>query len=239
MSKKTIGILLRFLIALSIPTAVFCVVANVIPMLSTDETHTFIGIFVIIVSTIVLLSVAVATATATTTKTDNTPIDIEVIWIGFIAIIVLTLLGHVFLGVPGQNVFGWYFNVAQEDGEFLVNIVLIYGWALSVLVWIFCLYEELKKARPDLFKSEEKGDSNLLGGWYILGGNSFFPVLAFEEGRKVTFTDGEIIKEFKYHICCNTCLILTAEDGEKASIKRSWFDNVPHLFYNDLEFVKR
>ena len=125
--------------------------------------------------------------------------------------------------------------------EDIIVFLIIYGWALSVFMWVYNLFKKQKDiANIDNINNATNGNDDLIGGWYGVDSNlsCWLPVLAFEKDYIATFSDGKIVKEYSYHICCSTCIILTAKDGEKIFVKRIWVKGKPHLFYNEQAFTQ-
>ena len=120
-------------------------------------------------------------------------------------------------------------------------IVFISGWALSVFMWTCNLFKKQKEiTKTDNTCNKTNDNDDLIGGWYGVDSklSCWLPVLAFEKNYTATFSDGKIVKEYNYHICCSTCIILTAKDGEKIFVKRVWVKGKPHLFYNEQAFTQ-
>lgn len=132
-----------------------------------------------------------------------------------------------------SSIFAWV-ELNQEEKE---GITIIFAWSLSILVWTYNLFKSLRQETP--IKDETKDNEDLIGGWYAVDSKySWFPVWAFEPDYSATYYDGKSIKEYKYHICCNTCIILTSKDGEKMCIERVWIEEKPHLVYNEQAFTQ-
>lgn len=211
---------LLFLIALAIPTIVFIIMAYMMSVLLKGDVvlSPFICIalvtyFLIVSAELINESVAGAIGTA------------------FGVGLGTAALFYFFC----SEKFGFKIDVEREE---IIAILFIYGWTLSVFMWTCNLF---KKQRDVTNTDNETDDNNdLIGGWYSVDSNlsCWLPVLAFEKNYIATFSDGKIVKEYNYHICCSTCIILTAKDGEKIFVKRIWVKGKPHLFYNEQAFTQ-
>lgn len=132
------------------------------------------------------------------------------------------------------------FKVKLEWND-MIAILFIYGWTLSVFRWTCNLFKKQKDIiNTNNINNATNDNDDLIGGWYGVDSNlsCWLPVLAFEKNYIATFSDGKIVKEYSYHICCSTCIILTAKDGEKIFVKRIWVKGRPHLFYNEQAFTQ-
>lgn len=132
------------------------------------------------------------------------------------------------------------FKVKLEWND-MIAILFIYGWTLSVFRWTCNLFKKQKDIiNTNNINNATNDNDDLIGGWYGVDSNlsCWLPVLAFEKNYIATFSDGKIVKEYSYHICCSTCIILTAKDGEKIFVKRIWVKGKPHLFYNEQAFTQ-
>ena len=108
-------------------------------------------------------------------------------------------------------------------------------------MWTCNLFKKQRDvANTDNANNKTDYNNDLIGGWYGVDSklSCFLPVLAFEKNHIVTFSDGRIVKEYDYHICCSTCIILTAKDGEKIFVKMVLVKGKPHLFYNEQAFTR-
>lgn len=216
--------ILLFLIALFIPFVAFLIMAYMMSMLLKGCAGLSVYICVTIITCLLIASAEqinedVGSALATT--------------IGIlIGTAILFLFFSLFTDECGYKVeFG-------EKGKTI--ILLIYGWALSVFMWTYNLFKKQKQLEIPELNSEIKDNEDLIGGWYEVDSKSsyWFPVLAFEQDYTATFSDGKIVKEYSYHICCSTCIIFTTKEGEKAYVERVWIDEKPHLLYNGQIFTQ-
>lgn len=137
--------------------------------------------------------------------------------------------------------YGFKIDVEDVEREDIIAILFIYGWTLSVFMWTCNLFKKQRDvANTDNANKETDDNNDLIGGWYGVDSklSCWLPVLAFEKDYNATFSDGKVVKEYSYHICSNTCIILTAKDGEKIFVKRTWVKGKPHLFYNEQAFTQ-
>ena len=209
--------ILLFLIALAIPTAVFLIMAYMMSFLLKEDTAFSLYACAIIVTSFLIVCAGLI----------NEDID------GSIGIIFGIVLG---VAVP----LFFLFKEKLERNDMIV-ILFICGWTLSVFMWAYNLFKKQKDiANTDNINNATNDNDDLIGGWYGVDSNlsCWLPVLAFEKNYIATFSDGKIVKEYSYHICCSTCIILTAKDGEKIFVKRVWVKGKPHLFYNEQAFTQ-
>lgn len=214
---------LLFLVALAIPTIVFLIMAYMMSFLLKGNVVLFPFICIIIVTYLLI-----ASAEHINKKVDSALGKSIGILIG------TGILFYVFFLEADKND---YKTIVNE----LIVILFIYGWALSVFMWAYNLFKKQKDiANTDNINNTTNDNDDLIGGWYGVDSNlsCWLPVLAFEKNYIATFSDGKIVKEYSYHICCSTCIILTAKDGEKIFVKRIWVKGKPHLFYNEQAFTR-
>lgn len=214
---------LLFLIALAISTIVFIIMAYIMSILLKGNTTlspylciVIVTYFLIVSAELINESVTGATGTA--------------FGIGLGTVVVF----YVFC----SEEFGFKVDLKRED---IIAILFIYGWTLSVFMWTYNLFKKQNDVNNmDNTNNETNDNDDLIGGWYGVDSklSCWLPVLAFEKNYIATFSDGKIVKEYNYHICCNTCIILTAKDGEKIFVKRVWVKGKPHLFYNEQAFTQ-
>ena len=214
---------LLFLVALAIPTIVFLIMAYMMSFLLKGNVVLSPFICIIIVTYLLI-----ASAEHINKKVDSALGKSIGILIG------TGILFYVFFLEADKND---YKTIVNE----LIVILFIYGWALSVFMWAYNLFKKQKDiANTDNINNATNDNDDLIGGWYGVDSNlsCWLPVLAFEKNYIATFSDGKIVKEYSYHICCSTCIILTAKDGEKIFVKRIWVKGKPHLFYNEQTFTQ-
>ena len=214
---------LLFLVALAIPTVVFLIMAYMMSFLLKGNVVLSPFICIIIVTYLLI-----ASAEHINKKVDSALGKSIGILIG------TGILFYVFFLEADKND---YKTIVNE----LIVILFIYGWALSVFMWAYNLFKKQKDiANTDNINNTTNDNDDLIGGWYGVDSNlsCWLPVLAFEKNYIATFSDGKIVKEYSYHICCSTCIILTAKDGEKIFVKRIWVKGKPHLFYNEQTFTQ-
>lgn len=214
---------LLFLVALAIPTIVFLIMAYMMSFLLKGNVVLSPFICIIIVTYLLI-----ASAEHINKKVDSALGKSIGILIG------TGILFYVFFLEADKND---YKTIVNE----LIVILFIYGWALSVFMWAYNLFKKQKDiANTDNINNTTNDNDDLIGGWYGVDSNlsCWLPVLAFEKNYIATFSDGKIVKEYSYHICCSTCIILTAKDGEKIFVKRVWVKGKPHLFYNEQAFTR-
>ncbi len=214
---------LLFLIALAIPTVVFLIMAYMMSFLLKGNVMFSPFICIIIVTYLLIASAE--------------HINEEV----------GSALGKSIGILIGAAILPYYlftdkydYKIAFWENERII-ILFIYGWALSVFMWAYNLFKKQKDiANTDNINNATNDNDDLIGGWYGVDSNlsCWLPVLAFEKNYIATFSDGKIVKEYSYHICCSTCIILTAKDGEKIFAKRIWVKGKPHLFYNEQAFTQ-
>lgn len=214
---------LLFLVALAIPTAVFLIMAYMMSFLLKGNVVLSPFICIIIVTYLLI-----ASAEHINKKVDSA-------------------LGKSIGILIGTEILFYFFFLEADKNDYktivneLIVIQFIYGWALSVFMWTYNLFKKQKDiANTDNINNTTNDNDDLIGGWYGVDSNlsCWLPVLAFEKNYIATFSDGKIVKEYSYHICCSTCIILTAKDGEKIFVKRIWVKRKPHLFYNEQAFTQ-
>lgn len=214
---------LLFLVALAIPTIVFLIMAYMMSFLLKGNVVLFPFICIIIVTYLLI-----ASAEHINKKVDSA-------------------LGKSIGILIGTEILFYFFFLEADKNDYktivneLIVILFIYGWALSVFMWAYNLFKKQKDiANTDNINNTTNDNDDLIGGWYGVDSNlsCWLPVLAFEKNYIATFSDGKIVKEYSYHICCSTCIILTAKDGEKIFVKRIWVKGKPHLFYNEQTFTQ-
>lgn len=213
---------LLFLVALAIPTAVFLIMAYMMSMLLKGSAGLSIYICV---TTVTCLLIASA-------EQINEDVDSALGMSIGILIGSAIVLYYLFTEEYGYKVeFG-------EKGKTI--ILLIYGWTLSVFMWTYNLFKKQKQLETPEIDNEIKDNEDLIGGWYGVDSKDscWLPVFAFEQDYTATFSDGKIVKEYSYHICCSTCIILTTKEGEKIYVKRVWIEGKPHLFYKEQVFTQ-
>ena len=214
---------LLFLVALAIPTVVFLIMAYMMSFLLKGNVVLSPFICIIIVTYLLI-----ASAEHINKK-------------------VASALGKSIGILIGTEILFYFFFLEADKNDYktivneLIVILFIYGWALSVFMWAYNLFKKQKDiANTDNINNATNDNDDLIGGWYGVDSNlsCWLPVLAFEKNYIATFSDGKIVKEYSYHICCSTCIILTAKDGEKIFVKRIWVKGKPHLFYNEQTFTQ-
>ena len=214
---------LLFLVALAIPTVVFLIMAYMMSFLLKGNVVLSPFICIIIVTYLLI-----ASAEHINKKVDSA-------------------LGKSIGILIGTEILFYFFFLEADKNDYktivneLIVIQFIYGWALSVFMWAYNLFKKQKDiANTDNINNATNDNDDLIGGWYGVDSNlsCWLPVLAFEKNYIATFSDGKIVKEYSYHICCSTCIILTAKDGEKIFVKRIWVKGKPHLFYNEQTFTQ-
>lgn len=214
---------LLFLVALAIPTVVFLIMAYMMSFLLKGNVVLSPFICIIIVTYLLI-----ASAEHINKKVDSA-------------------LGKSIGILIGTEILFYFFFLEADKNDYktivneLIVILFIYGWALSVFMWAYNLFKKQKDiANTDNINNATNDNDDLIGGWYGVDSNlsCWLPVLAFEKNYIATFSDGKIVKEYSYHICCSTCIILTAKDGEKIFVKRIWVKGKPHLFYNEQTFTQ-
>ena len=214
---------LLFLVALAIPTIVFLIMAYMMSFLLKGNVVLSPFICIIIVTYLLI-----ASAEHINKKVDSA-------------------LGKSIGILIGTEILFYFFFLEADKNDYktivneLIVILFIYGWALSVFMWAYNLFKKQKDiANTDNINNATNDNDDLIGGWYGVDSNlsCFLPVLAFEKNHIVTFSDGRIVKEYDYHICCSTCIILTAKDGEKIFVKMVLVKGKPHLFYNEQAFTR-
>lgn len=214
---------LLFLVALAIPTVVFLIMAYMMSFLLKGNVVLSPFICIIIVTYLLI-----ASAEHIHKKVDSA-------------------LGKSIGILIGTEILFYFFFLEADKNDYktivneLIVIQFIYGWALSVFMWAYNLFKKQKDiANTDNINNTTNDNDDLIGGWYGVDSNlsCWLPVLAFEKNYIATFSDGKIVKEYSYHICCSTCIILTAKDGEKIFVKRIWVKGKPHLFYNEQAFTQ-
>lgn len=214
---------LLFLVALAIPTVVFLIMAYMMSFLLKGNVVLSPFICIIIVTYLLI-----ASAEHINKKVDSA-------------------LGKSIGILIGTEILFYFFFLEADKNDYktivneLIVILFIYGWALSVFMWAYNLFKKQKDiANTDNINNTTNDNDDLIGGWYGVDSNlsCWLPVLAFEKNYIATFSDGKIVKEYSYHICCSTCIILTAKDGEKIFVKRIWVKGKPHLFYNEQTFTQ-
>lgn len=122
-----------------------------------------------------------------------------------------------------------------------ITITLIFGWSLTVFFWTYNLFEKQKENETvnAIDSKDINNNADLIGGWYGVDSKEscWLPVLDFEKNYIAIFSDGKIVKEYSYRICCNNSIILTNKE-ENIYVKRLWIEKKPHLFYNGQAFTK-
>lgn len=133
-------------------------------------------------------------------------------------------------------------NIALLGEKEKITITLIFGWSLTVFCWTYNLFKKQKE--NEMSNTIDSNDiindnADLIGGWYGVDSKEscWLPVLAFEKNYIAIFSDGKIVKEYSYRICCNNSIILTNKE-EKIYVKRIWVKKKPHLFYNGQAFTQ-
>ena len=211
-----------FLIALAIPTIVFIIMAYMMSILLKGNTTLSPYVCIVIVTNALIISAELINEKVA----------------GAIGTSIGILLGIAALFGFFNDFFGFKVDYKKED---IIAIFIICGWALSVFMWTYNLFKKQNDVNNINNTNNEMDDNNdLVGGWYGVDSklSCFLPVLAFEKNYIVTFSDGKIVKEYNYHICCSTCIILTAKDGEKVFVKMILVKGKPHLFYNEQAFTR-
>lgn len=211
---------LLFLIALAIPTIVFIIMAYMMPILLKGDITLSPYICIIIVTQFLIISAYQINDDFGTSLAKS------------VGILLGVILGASFL-------YFWCFkeelvNINEKE---ILMIMFIFGWTLSISEWTSNLF---KKQQEVSNSNEISVNDDLLGAWYGVDSklSCWLPVLVFEKNYIATFSDGKVVKEYNYHICCNTCIILTAKDGEKFYVKRVWIKGKPQLFYNEQVFTQ-
>lgn len=222
---------LFFLIALAIPTIVFIIMAYMMSALLKENVTLSPNIFLVMIVTFFLI----ASAELINEKTSSALGKSIGILIG-----TAILFGYfnAFIEVFCESYFGSTVPFKKED---IIAILIICGWILSVFMWTYNLFKKQKDVTNiDNANKETDDNDDLIGGWYGCDSNlsCWLPVLAFEKNYNATFSDGKVVKEYSYHICCSTCIILTAKDGEKVFVKRVWIQEKPHLFYDGQTYTR-
>lgn len=213
---------LLFLIALAIPTIVFLIMAYMMAVLLKENTALAFQYYA---CTIIVTYLLVASAYHINSDAANVGIG-NSLGNSLGLLIASAILGAFLVGIL-------YDHHIPLDAESQFIITFIYGWALSVFTWTYNLFKK------DAIGNGTNDNDDLIGGWYGVDSKlSCCPVLAFEKNYIATFSDGKIVKEYNYHVCCSTCIILTAKDGEKIFVKRIWIKHEPHLYYNEQEFTR-
>ena len=214
---------LLFLVALAIPTIVFLIMAYMMSFLLKGNVVLSPFICIIIVTYLLI-----ASAEHINKKVDSA-------------------LGKSIGILIGTEILFYFFFLEADKNDYktivneLIVILFIYGWALSVFMWAYNLFKKQKDiANTDNINNTTNDNDDLIGGWYGVDSNlsCWLPVLAFEKNYIATFSDGKIVKEYSYHICCSTCIILTAKNGEKIFVQRGWIKEKPHLIYNEQVFTQ-
>lgn len=217
---------LLFLIALAISTIVFIIMAYMMSILLKGNTTLSPYVCIVIVTNALIVSAELINEKVA----------------GAIGTSIGILLGIAALFSFFNGFFEGYFDSKVDyKKEDITAILIICGWALSVFMWTYNLFKKQNNvSNIDSTNNETDDNNDLIGGWYGVDSklSCFLPVLAFEKNYIVTFSDGKIVKEYNYHICCDTCIILTAKDGEKIFVKRVWVKGKPHLFYNEQAFTR-
>lgn len=108
--------------------------------------------------------------------------------------------------------------------------------------WAYNLFKKQKESETsNIIDSNDIINDNvdLIGGWYGVDSKEscWLPVLVFEKNYIAIFSDGKMVKEYSYRICCNNSIILTNKE-EKIYVKRIWVKEKPHLFYNGQAFTQ-
>lgn len=221
---------LLFLIALAIPTIVFFIMAHMIAIILKGNTTLSPYICITIITYLLIVS-----ANQLNENVGNSlGISAGVLIGATFSLYCLYLINSGSYDTVNKH------HVIIGEKEKLI-IVFISGWALSVFMWTCNLFKKQKEiTKTDNTCNKTNDNDDLIGGWYGVDSklSCWLPVLAFEKNYTATFSDGKIIKEYNYHICCSTCIILTAKDGEKIFVKRVWVKGKPHLFYNEQAFTQ-
>ena len=219
---------LLFLIALAIPTIVFIIMAYMMSILLKGNTT--LPLYVCITTVTFLL---IASASQINNGIGNS-LGIATVFIICIALFVIPSIEGFVEGYNGTA----KYVIAEKEG---LRIMFICGWASCVFMWTYNLFNKQENVtNTDKTNNETDDNNDLIGGWYGVDSqlSCWLPVLAFEKDSSATYSDGEIVKEYSYHVCCSTCIILTAKDGEKIFVKRVWVQEKPHLFYNGHTFTR-
>ena len=215
---------LLFLIALAIPTIVFLIVAYMMSVLLKGNATASPNLCIVIVTYLLIASIALINEEVGSALGKSFGM----------------LLGALILPYYSLSTDKYGYKILFEENDRIV-FLFICGWALSVFMWTYNLFKKQNYvSNMDNTNKETDDNDDLIGGWYGVDSklSCFLPVLAFEKNYIATFSDGKIVKEYNYHICCNTCIILTAKDGEKIFVKRVWVKGKPHLFYNEQAFTQ-
>lgn len=215
---------LLFLIALAIPTIVFLIVAYMMSVLLKGNATASPNLCIVIVTYLLIASIALINEEVGSALGKSFGM----------------LLGALILPYYSLSTDKYGYKILFEENDRIV-FLFICGWALSVFMWTYNLFKKQNYvSNMDNTNKETDDNNDLIGGWYGVDSklSCFLPVLAFEKNYIATFSDGKIVKEYNYHICCNTCIILTAKDGEKIFVKRVWVKGKPHLFYNEQAFTQ-
>lgn len=216
MSKILMSKILLFLIALLIPTAIFLTLIVMMSVLLKGNAE--LSVCCIAVVTFFLI----ISAEQMNGELSEVFVSSIIILIGAIVLSCIAIF-PIFEKMFGREV------IIDEQMVFF----LVCGWSLSCVVWTCNLFKKQEELRI-----VENGD--LIGGWYgVNGGESrWLPVLAFEKDYTATFYDGKIVKEYNYHICCNTGIVLIDKEGEKNYVERFWVKGKPHLIFNGQKFTQ-
>ena len=215
---------LLFLVALAIPTVVFLIMAYMMSVLLKGNATASPIFYIIIVTYLLIASIALINEEVGSALGKSAGM----------------LLGAIILPYYLLSTDRYGDKILFEENE-RIAFLFICGWALSVFMWTYNLFKKQKDiANTDNTNNKTDDNDDLIGGWYGVDSklSCWLPVLAFEKNHIATFSDGKIVKEYNYHICCNTCIILTAKDGEKIFVKRVWVKGKPHLFYNEQAFTR-
>lgn len=135
----------------------------------------------------------------------------------------------------------YYFTLRDiEKINGLEGIIIICTWLLNISICTYILFLKWKQ-----FEAKTSTDIKyLIGGWYVneKQNTDLLPVLVFEKDYTATFIDkNRKIKNYSYHVCCNTCIILTPEEEEeenKIYVQRKWISGKPYLNFNNLELTQ-
>lgn len=219
---------LLFSIALLIPSIVFSIMIYMMSMLLKGNVELSIYICT---TTVVLLLITIAE------QFNNN--DAFIAFgkpVGVVAGIVIIFYS---LSVSFED-FNNYIAFLGKEGRIIIT--LISGWSLTVFSWTYNLFKmQNENETSSIIDSNDitNGNADLIGGWYGVDSkeNCWLPVLAFEKNYIAIFSDGKIVKEYSYRICCNNSIILTNKE-EKIYVKRVWINKKPHLFYNGQEFTQ-
>ena len=213
---------LLFLIALAIPTIVFIIMAYMMSALLKGNATASPNFYIIIVTYLLIASIALINEEVGSALGKSAGM----------------LLGAIILPYYLLSTDKYGDKILFEENE-RIAFLFICGWALSVFMWTYNLFKKQNDvSNMDNTNNETDDNNDLIGGWYDVDGKFFLPVLAFEKNYIATFSDGKIVKEYNYHICCDTCIILTAKNGEKIFVQRVWIKEKPHLIYNEQVFTQ-